>query len=51
MNNTWVIIETTADMHEKLGVIVQSDEYRNGTLVYDVVDFIHENETALVWLC
>jgi hypothetical protein len=32
MNNTWVMIETTADMHEKLGVIVQSDEYRKERL-------------------
>jgi hypothetical protein len=49
MNNTWVMIETTADMRDRLGVIVLLDEYRNGTLVYDEVEFLHENETALVW--
>jgi hypothetical protein len=49
MNNTWVMIETTGEMPERLGVIIQSDVYCNGTLVYDVADFIHENESALVW--
>lgn len=49
MNNTWVIIETTGDMDNRLGIVANADIYRNGTLVYDEVEFLHNNETTLVW--